>query len=215
MNLMPDRPSRRPLPATLLALAFALFTTGCAGPTTQLTVRSLDRRQTYQQRFDSAYAGRSEQGDYDVVLVKGGGSVREVMHVRVLWKPMKGTKLDHPSATNAVIDWIVWDGSQGPDGGGAFIAYTGAGFVDLSRSGDTAKLDIRNATLSPTSRHGSMNDPLGRTKLTGTVVARTNRDQVDALLSQVQSTVAAAQPTTPPRQPPTGSPSASSRAPLE
>jgi hypothetical protein len=210
---MTDRPSCRPLSGALIGLAMGLLVTGCAGPSAQLTVRSLDQRQTYQQRFDSAYAGKDDRGDYDIVLAKRAGEVRQVMHVRVLWKPMKGTKLDHPSATNATIDWVVWDGSNGPEAG--FIAYTGAGFVDLQRSGDTARLEIRNATLSPTTRHGAINDPIGRTKLTGTVVARTNPARVNALLSQVETTVSAAQATTPPRQPPTGTPSASSRAPLE
>ena len=139
--------------------------------------------------------------------------MRQVVHVRVLWKPMKGTKVDHPSATNATIDWVVWDQSQGRDAG--YIAYTGAGFVNLQRSGNTARLDIRNATLSPTARQGSIQDPVGRTKVTGTVVARANRGQVDALLSQMPNTASPSQTAGQPRQPQTGAPSASLRAPLE
>jgi hypothetical protein len=210
---MTDRSSCRALPGVLFGLAFGLLAAGCAGPSAQLTVRSIDKRQTFEQRFDSAYAGKDEMGDYDVVLAKDTGGVRHLVHVRVLWKPMKGTKLDHPSATNSIIDWVVWDDSHGPDGG--YIAYTGAGFVDLQRSGNTAKLDIRNATLSPTARHGSINDPVGRTKVSGTIVARANRDRVNTLLSQMPNTSAAAQAAGPVRPPQTGSPSASSRAPIE
>ena len=210
---MSDRPSRRPLPGVLFVFACGLLAAGCAAPSSQLTVRSVDKGQTFQQRFTSAYAGKDDLGDYDVVLAKDAGGVRQVVHVRVLWKPMKGTKVDHPSATNATIDWVVWDQSQGRDAG--YIAYTGAGFVNLQRSGNTARLDIRNATLSPTARQGSIQDPVGRTKVTGTVVARANRGQVDALLSQMPNTASPSQTAGQPRQPQTGAPSASSRAPLE
>ena len=210
---MNDCPSRRPLPGVLFVFACGLLAAGCAARSSQLTVRSVDKGQTFQQRFTSAYAGKDDLGDYDVVLAKDAGGVRQVVHVRVLWRPMKGTKVDHPSATNATIDWVVWDQSQGRDAG--YIAYTGAGFVNLQRSGNTARLDIRNATLSPTARQGSIQDPVGRTKVTGTVVARANRDQVDALLSQMPNTPSPAQTAGQPRQPQTGAPSASSRAPLE
>ena len=207
MNQTLTTHSSRPLPAALLALALAFAGLGCAGTGgNRLTVRSLDRRQTYQQQFSKAYAGRSDRGDFDVVLVKEG-DVRQVMHVRVLWKPMKGTKLDHPTATNATLDWIVWDGADG-----GFIAYTGAGFVNLQRSGNTARLDIRNATLSPTVRDGAINDPIGRVKVSGTVVARTNREKLGDVLAQAEHTTAHA------RRSPAVAPSAqeaSSRAPMD
>ena len=194
----------------LLSVSTALLSLGCSGGGTHLTVTSLQNRQTYQQPFTKAYAGRSEQGDFDVVLVRDGvggksgaagksgagdrsagdesvAGVRQVMHVRVLWKPMKGTKLDHPTATNATIDWYVFDGS---DAGGV-VAYSGAGFVDVQKSNGLATLDIRSATLKPTTREGGMLDPIGPAKLRGTVVARTGRTgQVREILSQTRQTTA-------------------------
>src|SRR4051812_36928826 len=174
----------RQLPLALLALPLAVLAVGCAGGQTNLTVTSLQNHQTYQQPFTKAYAGRSEQGDFDVVLVREGGAggsavasaapgVRHVVHVRVLWTPMKGTKLDHPTATNSIIDWYVFDASNP----GGMVAYTGAGFVDVQKSGDVATLDIRNATLKPTAREGGMIDPIGPAKLQGTVVARLGRTE--------------------------------------
>jgi hypothetical protein len=202
--------SRRRLPALLALLVTALLGTGCSGAkSTHLTVRSLDQRQTFQTQFPRAFAGKSSGGDYDVVLVKegaapraGGRDVRQVLHVRVLWKPMKGTKLDHPTATNATLDWVVWD-----DAARGFIAYSGAGFVDVQRKGGTAVLDIRSATLSPLAKQGPMNDPIGRAQVMGTIVARTDPRQVSELLEDVRETVGAAQQA---RHPQAGARSASS-----
>jgi hypothetical protein len=185
----------RPMSLALLALPLALLSVGCASGQTNLTVTSLQNRQTYQQPFTKAYAGRSEQGDFDVVLVKEGpangsaAGVRQVMHVRVLWKPMQGTKLDHPTATNATIDWYVFDGSNP----GGLVAYSGAGFVDVQKSNGVATLDIRNATLKPTTREGGMLDPIGPAKLQGRVVARMGRtEQMREILSQTRETTAQA-----------------------
>jgi hypothetical protein len=185
----------RTLSLAVLALPLAFLAVGCAGGSTHLTVTSVQNHRTYQQPFAKAYAGRSEQGDFDVVLVRDGAAgksvpaVRQVMHVRVLWKPMKGTKLDHPTATNATIDWYVFDGS----GAGGMVAYSGAGFVDVQQSGGVATLDIRNATLKPTTREGGMIDPIGPARLQGTVVARTGRTaQVREILAQTRESTAQA-----------------------
>ena len=215
MNHTLPRYGRRRLPALFASLLLPLMGIGCSGPqSTQLTVRSLDQRQTFQQQFPRAYAGTSAGGDYDVVLVKQGPApraegrdVRQVMHVRVLWKPMKGTKLDHPTATNATLDWVVWD-----EAAGGFIAYSGAGYVDVQRKGDTAVLDIRSATLSLLAKQGPMNDPIGRARVAGTIVARTNRQQVNELLEDVQETVGAVQQA---RHTQTGAKSASSSVPVD
>jgi hypothetical protein len=179
---------------------FALMGVGCAGGT-NLTVTSLQNHQTFQQPVTKAFAGRSTDGDLDVVVVNDGQSrpgagspgVRQVMHVRVLWKPMKGVKLDNPTATNAAIDWYVFSDSDKAAGGPGLVAYTGAGFVDVQQSGNTATLTIRNATLRPTTRHGGMTDPIGPAKVQGTVVARTGRDEeLRAILSEARQASARA-----------------------
>ena len=208
----------RPMAIALLALPLAFACIGCAGGTTNLTVTSIQNHQTYQQPFTNAYAGRSEQGDFDVVAVKdgpargGAATVRHVMHVRVLWKPMTGTKLDHPTATNATIDWYVFDASN-PS---ALVAYSGAGFVSVQSSGGTATLDIRNATLKPVTREGGMVDPIGPAKVLGTVVARTGRtDQVREILAQTREIVAQANTAAREAARTAAAREASSRAPVE
>ena len=200
----------------LASVALVFLAVGCAAPSTNLTVTSLKNRHTYQQRFSQAYAGRSEQGDFDVVLAKGapnGGTradVRQVMHVRVLWKPMKGAKLDHPTATNATVDWYVFSGSEREPGQG-LVAYSGAAFVTVHKSGGLARLDVRNATLRPAVREGAMTDPLGPASLQGTIVARTGKAaRVRELLAEARQATARANET---RN--AAAREASSRAPLE
>jgi hypothetical protein len=208
----------RSMPLFLLALPLAFACIGCAGGTTNLTVTSIQNHQTYQQPFTNAYAGRSEQGDFDVVAVRegpardGAATVRHVVHVRVLWKPMNGTKLDHPTATNAAIDWYVFDAAN-PAG---LVAYSGAGFVNVQTSGGVATLDIRNATLRPVTREGGMVDPIGPTKLQGTIVARSGRtEQVREILAQTRETIAQANTAAREAARTAAAREASSRAPVE
>jgi len=213
-----SEPVRRSLILSF-TLSLPFLAVGCAGGSTNLTVTSLQNHQTYQQHFSKAYAGKSENGDFDVVLVKEAGDksnglgLRQVMHVRMLWKPMKGAKLDHPTATNATIDWYVFGDAVGDDrvGSGGMVAYTGAAFVNVDRTGDQATITIRNATLRPTTRQGGLTDPIGPARLAGTVVARTGRaEQVRDLLAEAEQASAhvSAAKTEAARQ-------ASSRAPIE
>jgi len=97
---------------------------------------------------------------------------------------------------------------------GGMVAYTGAGFVDVQKSGDVATLDIRNATLKPTNREGGMIDPIGPAKLQGTVVARLGRtEQVREILAQTRESMVQATAARDARN--AAAREASSRAPVE
>src|SRR5688500_16987820 len=109
----------RPFPRILvLSLCAFACATGCSSsgkPTLKLVC--LDDDQAYTQRFSKAYASRSDNGEYDLVLINdvelpasptgdaqaaagGGGvpaSLRQFMHVRVLWKPRRGIRDNLPS----------------------------------------------------------------------------------------------------------------------
>jgi hypothetical protein len=182
--------STRPRWTLLLALLPAWVLTGCATtPQSTLTVTSVQSQQTFKPQFDSAYASRSAEGDYDVVLTGDAGpagaageDVRQVMHVRVVYRPMRGTRLDHPSATNASIRWYVL-GSRPGD----VVEYTGAGFVTVKPAavGDGVEVNVRNASLRPVAAGGNLTDPLGPTTVEGTFQARDNPERVGELLAQV------------------------------
>lgn len=170
----------------LLTVLPACALAGCAStPQSTLTVTSLQSAQEFKPQFDAAYASRSAEGDYDVVLTGGsapGEGARQVMHVRVLYRPMRGTRLDHPSATNASIRWYVLG-----DRPGDVVEYTGAGFVTVTPAavGDGVEVRVRNASLRPVATRGNLTDPLGPTTVQGTFQARTDAPRVTELLAQV------------------------------
>ncbi len=93
-----------------VAAVVTLAGVGCSSPTSDLRVMSLKGpRKTYSQPFAEAYARRNGEGSLDVVLTRDSGtadaagrttgsarSLRQVMHVRVLWQPMRDTKRTTP-----------------------------------------------------------------------------------------------------------------------
>lgn len=194
--------SRMRVGCLCLLMAGALLTAGgcAAGRGGNLRISSSQAGETYQQMLPAAYTCRNAVGDIDVVLTSDNSrntdgattsraDLRQVMHIRVLWRPMRGTKRDHPSATNATISWYVFNNGNG--GAPEMIEYTGAAFVDVTPKGNVTRLDIYNATMRPNPRHVGLNDPIGPSKLQGTVFARQSPRQVNEVLNQVKSAIAA------------------------
>jgi len=181
---------------TLGGLWLAGAGAGCASPSTNLTVTSLENRQTYRQGFRQAYSRRNDHGDIEVVAACGtptaSGAVhpdlKQVMHIRVLWSPGPGLKTDQPAATNAAITWYVYTNGERMD----MVEYTGTGLVDLDRDGDITTVEIRNASLRPALTAGALRDPIGPSRFEGTVVAKTDKRKVEEILSGVKTTLAAA-----------------------
>jgi hypothetical protein len=187
---------------------------GCSSGTSAVRVTSLQTRQQYSQDFPQAYARYNAAGDVDVVVTKEcrptigaaapgaerttasaalNGDVhnlRHVLHVRVLWQPMRGTKTDSPTATNATMSWFVFDdGARQP----RMIEYRGAAFVDVERKDGQTLLTLRNATLKPSASIGDLTDPIGPAKVEGRIVAQNSKLRVDDVLSEMRATVGAAQ----------------------
>lgn len=205
---------------------------GCAsGKPATLTFEQADGVKTYSQQFSRAYVRQSESGEYDVLLIEDGiapeGTVpaagvpihsaavaplKQVVHLRVLWRPQRGTKADHPSATNAVVDWYVCPNDAGHQRD--YLHYQGAGFVSIYGSGDRPRIWIRSATVALKNRSGNMVDPLGRSTLSGSFLARRNDALVkttveqfrhDLTVTQASATPPAFEPAfdgPPPRSPP-------------
>src|SRR5437660_6794141 len=96
---------------------------GCAS-SNQLTLTSRDGAHDFAQSFDRAFAGRnSVTGDYDVVLVHdatGAASEpgqpiqpaeinpRQIVHLKVFWKPLNGARADQPGGGNAAVHWYIF-----------------------------------------------------------------------------------------------------------
>lgn len=172
-------------------LAGGLFVGGCAAtPHADLTAIRTQDDTAFKPMFDGAYVGRNDEGDQDVVLTSSsaeGENAKQIVHIRVLYRPMRAVRLDHPSATNASIRWIVT--GQSPSD---VMEYAGAGFVTISPHGDTSSLTVRNASLRPVKANGKMTDPLGALTLQGDIVARRDKTRVAELLAQVKATADAA-----------------------
>ena len=87
--------------------------------------------------------------------------------------------------TNAAIDWYVMNNTV--EGGDDMLEYQGAGFVTVDTSDTTAKVTIRTADLRPTQARGSLTDPIGPARVTGTFVAQQDNERLQDLLAAIRA----------------------------
>jgi hypothetical protein len=216
-----------------LTLILALASVGCHNdPTARVTLVSQDNSHVLVQRFARAYVSTDDAGQTNIVLVDDGHvsptaeaqpsqagaapvllptrtpPLRQVLYLQVLWNAMPNVQVDAPSATNAVIDWVIlaYSGSGLPDA----LHYQGAGFVRMDQGSKTVRVHIRNATLALKGRNGTdLEDPLGHCTLSGTFIATKNDDAVQKELDQARQEIAITeagpvQAQEPPPRPPSG-----------
>ena len=185
----------------LLALGlFAALTclgAGCAHSDPGLTLTSVNHKQTWRQDFTHAYTRTDSAGNLDVVLTdraadqvlaghRASASVQQIMHIRVMWVPARDAKA---VASNAAIKWYVIGDPAMQD----VLEYSGTGFVSIQPADDGQSIvAISNALLSPAPNHGALTDPLGPSRLQGSIVARADNERVTQILGNVRVTLAAA-----------------------
>ncbi|HEY8666998.1 MAG TPA: hypothetical protein VIL86_10050 [Tepidisphaeraceae bacterium] len=187
----------------LLIPLLSLLAAGCAHQPGKLSISSGETRWVYTQKFSQAYCSRSGDGDYDIVLVEDDihsadgdhanaplqpaarPPLRQIIHIRVFWRPARGTKSDSPSATNAAIDWYVLGGGTRQDRD--MLHYEGIGFIALSSAGGSVKADLRNTTLKLTDKHGQLADTFGVARLAGSIYAKKDRIHLDDVLAQLKA----------------------------
>jgi hypothetical protein len=178
----------------------ALTLAGCSSRPT-LNVTCLAQKQQFEKTFTQAYATRTDDGDYDIVLVddpldevtpSSGDKplqptpvrpMRHLVHIHVMWTPMIGDRGDQPSDTNAAINWYVWGNASGDERD--MMHYGGAGFVKIYAGDDSADFKITNASLKLKSSRGNMKDPVGVATLNGRFTAPLNKARVKELLAQL------------------------------
>jgi hypothetical protein len=183
-----------------LALLALVLATGCSSRPT-LSVSSVDKNKNFEKTFTQVYATRSVDGDYDIVLLDDPMDdahmpvpgkpleptpvrpLRHMVHIHVMWAPMVGDRGDHPSATNAAINWYVWGDSSGRQTD--MMQYGGAGFVKIYAGDDSADFKISNTTLKLKKSRGQMSDPVGTAQLTGSFTAPLDTPRVKQLLAQL------------------------------
>lgn len=201
--------------ATVLAALLAMVAaplTGCGTSAAVLSISATESRQSFRQTFTQAYSSRDAAGDYQVVLlndpideVPGDDAgkplsatevpaIRQVLQVRVLWRPPQGAKADSPAATNAALHWYVLGGPTAQ--GASLIHYAGTAFVAVVPNGPGAEVTIRNGSLKVVEHHGELVDPLKSFKLSGRFDAVANDARVKQLMADVRATAAEAKPAT-------------------
>lgn len=194
--------SARLTTAMLMLLAAAVG--GCkatAGGPSRLQLHSHNGGRIYSQQFSQAYFSETTNGEWEVVLINDGSTkppaepgaplepdnaapLRQVVAVRIHWRPPAGVRVDHPSATNSVIDWYVTADSSDPTQDR--LHYQGAAFVKIYPDGDVAKVQIRNGQLVLVQSSGSLQDPVGSSSMHGSFVARRNDTMVAAVTAPIR-----------------------------
>ena len=90
---------------------------------------------------------------------------------------------------NAALKWYVI-GDRSPQD---VLEYAGTGFVSWKAEDDThARVWIQNALLKPVENHGEPTDPVGPSRMEGSIVARANSRRVTRVLDDLQVALAAA-----------------------
>lgn len=173
-----------------ICAALLLMSAGCSTQTpASFTVNCASDGKSFTQCFTQAWSTNCDAGNADIVLVNNPDDpVRQVMHIRVLWKPTRDSKADHDSARNATVHWYVM-GKSSSD----IIEYDGTAMVVVEPDEHGATLSIRSAMMRPVARRGSLRDPIGQTSLHGTVRTTDNPDRVRSVLKDLKASVAASQ----------------------
>jgi hypothetical protein len=203
----------------LFAFAILSFAGGCSSQHAEVSFKSTTSNRQYSQQFQKAYFTRTASAEYDAVLVDDGVSesrhgssgpikptpaapLSQILHIRVRWRPLRGSKSDTPTATNAVIDWYIL--ASDPANRDDYLHYRGAGFVKVSENGNEARFDIDSAHLDVAESGGKLQDPLGASSVSGGFFAERNDALVKSTIKSVRSSIpdSATHQGPPPRMPP-------------
>jgi hypothetical protein len=166
-----------------LLLVMSAMLAGCGASQPVLSVVPVRSQQRYLETFTQAYITRNAAGDYEVVLVDDpldeseageagqpltpslAASLRQVLRIRLLWRPVPGAKADSPAATNASLHWYVLGGATAE--GTSMIHYAGTAFVAIATNGPGAEVTIHNGSLKFVESHGDLIDPLKSFQIDG------------------------------------------------
>lgn len=181
-------------PRIFLWLLIFLGTVGCSSATQTLQLRRDHSDQVFTASFDRAFYAQTADGQFDVVLVSNGHSesavnqplvtasdrsVRQIVHIKVLWQKPRGYRIDNPAATNSTFTWYVISGPSDR------LIYVGSAWTRITRDQDSIELDVRNASLTINRIVGQLEDPLKRARFEGTIVARRSEAAVRSFLDEL------------------------------
>jgi hypothetical protein len=190
--------------AVLSALIALPLMVGCASGPAELRFTTAATGKSVFEAFPGAYITSNRDGEYDVVLVndtlrtastdKAGKKplqpidqppIQQAIHIHLFWRPVEGAMMKESSITNAIIHWYVFggEGSRASD----MVHYQGAAFVRISPGSKTAHIQIGDGQIAVREVRGDIVDPVGPSKISGSLVAIRNDARVRKLLAGFQS----------------------------
>ncbi|MBV8780751.1 MAG: hypothetical protein JO353_05075 [Phycisphaerae bacterium] len=209
----PRRTLQKLFPLILIPTLGLMAGCGSSVGAGDLRFRSVESNRLFSEHFAKAYYSQSDDGDRTVVLINDGlpqagpaegpldpvasEPLRQVVRFRILWNPLHGTRIDAPSTTNCVIDWIVRDTSS--QAAVDSLHYQGAGYVSASQTEKGLVITVRSAALDAAARTGELADPVGRCIVNGKFIAIRDDQLVAATVARMdemplaEATPAAAQ----------------------
>jgi hypothetical protein len=192
---------RLPLVGSLLILLSSMIGCGAAQPV--LSIVPMHSQQKYFEKFTQAYVAHDAAGDYEVVLIddpldetevgdagqplspSSSATLRQILHIRLLWRPLPGAKADSPAATNASLHWYVLGATTAE--GTNLIHYAGTAFVAIAENGPGAQVTIHNGQLKFVERHGDLIDPLKSFKIDGKFDAVSSDTRLAEIMADVKT----------------------------
>jgi hypothetical protein len=155
----------------VIALALLIIATGLSGCKSFGPMRIKPVKPgsaaTLRPKFTRGYFRFSRDQAYHFILLAktkapNGGTVRQVMILRVFWKPIPGVTPILSTAINATIRYLIFT----PNGCGM---YQGAGFVRLhdGRHARQMHASLVDGDIRLTGASGYFTDALGPSRITG------------------------------------------------
>jgi hypothetical protein len=186
----------------LLLLLPLMLLTACADDPT-LRVKSNDGRRALSQPFSLAAMSGSVERDFDIVLVAQGTEaaepvaagkelnpapappIRQVVYLRLHWRPYPGAGPDNPASSNATVRWFLYPAAGAATATSDSVEYHGTAFVKPTFSRDGCELVVRAGELYPAKIKGRMRDAIGPSSFSGTFFAPYAEPTVAAVLKEL------------------------------
>ncbi len=140
---------------------------------------------TLRPDFTASYYRVSRDKAYHFILASAtkvpGGEIRQVMILRVFWRPIPGVTPILSTAINTTIRYLIFT----PNGCGM---YEGAGFVRLHNGSHARRMhaSLVDGDLRLTGASGYFTDALGPARITGDFTALASKEKTVALTLRIK-----------------------------
>jgi len=193
--MSPGTPSHRcaaRAPLLFFLIVAAVLVAGCSGPVVgggKLSLASVDE-QGVAVASDFSRGLYTHSGSDTVTMLLFDGPVdapRQIVALRMFWKPAAGQTPIDARATNATIQYIIFAGPDRSEVG----VYTGAGYLLPSTKAGKPKFagKLLHADVSLAAATDGFTDRLGPARLTGRFAAALDSPAVNQRLRILNATV--------------------------